>query len=165
MSAITTRVSCVSCRQEIALPKCEGCFQNDRNNQLAAHGQEGNRQLNAARVNEQQHGLIKQVDDWECNSINQIQQTAAEARRVIRKHTTERVSEVETKLIQLTDQLQQCREGDSFVSRNVSQWQEELVQLSKQMVTPSNITVREVASPIVRKIHVDIPGKNVNRER
>jgi hypothetical protein len=133
--------------------------------QSAAQGQEGNRQLNEARANEQQHELIKQVDDWECNSINRIREIADEARRVVRKHTTERISQIKTELIQLTAQLGQGPGGDNFTSRNASHWQEKLAQLSEQMVTPSNITVREVAAPIVTKIHVDIPGKNVNRGR
>jgi hypothetical protein len=113
-------------------------------------------------ANSQQHALIQQVDDWECNSINQIRQMADEARRVILEHTTERISQVEVKLTQLTDQLRLCRQENNFPSKNICQWQEELAQLSNQLVVPSNITVRQSSIPLVTNIYVNIPGKNAN---
>jgi hypothetical protein len=53
------------------------------------------------KVKAQQHALIQQVDDWECNAINRIRQTAEEARRLILEHTTERINLIETKLTKL----------------------------------------------------------------
>jgi hypothetical protein len=111
---------------------------------------------------QQQHALIQQVNDWECNAMNQIRQTAEESRRLIREHTTDRVSQVEEKLLKLTDQLRLSREKNHFIPQTVSQWQADLVQLSKQLIAPSSITVREISSPLVTDIFVDIPGKDSN---
>ncbi len=166
MSSITSKPCCITCRKEITVLKCETCFQRDWSSQLTVHCQETNEgNVNRQTLTEQtaisqKHGLIQQVDDWECNSINQIRQTAEEARRLILQHTTERISEIEAKLTKLTDQLRQCHRENSFISRNISQWQEELARLTKQLVIPSSITVRQGFTPLVSKIHVDIPGKN-----
>lgn len=54
--------------------------------------------LNEQTTNSEKHALIQQVNDWECNSINEIRKTADEARQLILKHTTKRISEIETKL-------------------------------------------------------------------
>jgi hypothetical protein len=113
---------------------------------------------------QQQHILIQQVDYWEFNAIKRIRQTAEEARRLILKHTTERISIIATKLNKLNEQLQQCQRENYFFGSNVSQWQDELIQLSKQLVAPSSITVRQISTPLVTKIHVDIPGKDTRAE-
>jgi chromosome segregation ATPase len=176
MSAITTKPCCVACGKEIPVLKCENCFQAAGSGQSVVHCQETNNQSDQARgsqqtlkeqtANSQQpHALIQQVDDWECNSIKKIRQTADEARRLILKHTTERISEVEAKITKVTDQLRQCHRDNNFVSKNICEWQEELIRLSKQLVAPSSITVRQVFTPFVSKIHVDVPGKNSNYVR
>jgi len=168
MSATTSKPCCITCRKEITVLKCETCFQRDWSSQSTVHCQETNEGIvNRQTLTEQtaisqKHGLIQQVDDWECNSINQIRQTAEEARWLIVKHTTERISQIEEKLIKLTDQLRQCHQKNDFVSKNVREWQGDLAQLSKQLETPSTITVRQVSTPIFTKIHVDLPGKNAD---
>ncbi len=147
MSSTTTKPCCATCGTEIPVLKCEGC------RQIA--------QLVISKE-QQQHALIQQVNDWECNAMNQIRQTAEESRRLIREHTTDRVSQVEEKLLKLTDQLRLSREKNHFIPQTVSQWQADLVQLSKQLIAPSSITVREISSPLVTDIFVDIPGKDSN---
>jgi hypothetical protein len=168
------KTSCVTCGKEISVLKCESCWQTNCSSQSVVHCKETNKQSNETKINQevasegkvkaQQHALIQQVDDWECKAINQIRQTAEEARRLILKHTTDRISQVEEKLFKLGDQLRQCRQESNFDSKKVSQWQAELAQLSQQMVAPSNITVRQVSSPLMTKILVDIPGKSQSPE-
>ena len=155
MSSITNKPCCVGCGKEIVVLKCESCVQIAASNRLSVP--KGDSQ--------HQYALIEQVDDWECNAINKIQETADEARRLILKYTTDRISQVESKLIRLTDQLRQCRQENNFASKSAVQWREELAHLSKQLVTPSNITVRESFTPLVTKIYVDIPGKNASFQR
>ena len=134
--------------------KCKNCWQADGNNQS-----EVQEILTEAAKARQQHALVRQVDDWECNAINQIRQTAEEARQLIIKNTTDRVSQVESKLSQLTEKLRQSLQKNNFEAQNVNKWQEELIQLSKQLTTPAIISVRHVSSPLVTKILVDLTGK------
>ena len=101
--------------------------------------------------------LIQQVDDWECNALNQIRQTAEEARRLIIKHTTDRIRQVEMRLAQLTEQLRQCHQENNFIPQNVSQWHDELAQLTQQLIIPSTIEVRETSTPLVTNILIHIP--------
>ena len=43
--------------------------------------------LTEQTTNPQKHSLIQQIDKWEQDSINKIQQTAEEARQLVFKHT------------------------------------------------------------------------------
>jgi hypothetical protein len=157
MSVVVAKPCCVTCRKEITVLKCEGCWRTICNSTLIVQCQET---LPQQKAKTQQHSLIQQVDDWECNAMNQIRQTAEEARRLILKHTTDRICQIEAKLTKLTEQLRECHLENNFIAKNVSQWQEELVHLTKQLTAPSSITVQQVSSPLVSKIIVDIPGKN-----
>jgi hypothetical protein len=161
MSAISTKPYCVTCGKEIIVLKCESCCRTSCDTQLVVQCDATNKQ-SEAKVNQQiqQHALMQQVDDWECNAINRIRETAEEARRLILKHTTERISLITMKLTKLTEQLQQYQRANNFIAKTESQWQDELTQLSKQLVEPSSVTVRQLFTPLVTKIHVDIPGKD-----
>jgi capsule polysaccharide export protein KpsE/RkpR len=150
MSGIAVKPSCIACGKEVAILKCESCWKTGINLELV--GQD--------KVKVQQHKLIQEVDDWECNAINRIRETAEEARRQILKHTTDRMSLVGGKLSKLSDQLQQHQQAGNFDPKTVSQCQAELAQLSQQMANPSSVTVRHVSTPLVTNIIVDIPGKN-----
>lgn len=151
MSVKSTKSCCVSCGHGITILKCEDCWRRSFNAESQTQPKE---------TVKRQQGLIQQVDDWEFKALNQIRQTADEARQLIRKHTTGRMAEIEEKLFNLSSQIRECRQEDNFVPQNASQWQAELVQLSRQLTAPSAITVREVSSPLLTKIVVDTSGKD-----
>ena len=139
MATATTKPRFVSCEREIPILKCGSCWL-------------------AAETKEERHALIQQVNDWECNSINEIRQTAEEARVLIRKHTTDRITQVKDRFTQLTAQLQQVHAENAFAPEKVSKWQEELIYLTKQLTAPISIKVRQAPSQIITKILVDLPG-------
>lgn len=116
MSAISTKRYCVTCGKEITVFKCESCCRTSCGTQLVVQCDATNKQ-SEAKVNQQ----IQQVDDWECNAINRIRETAEEARRLILKHTTERISLITMKLTKLTEQLQQYQRANNFIAKTESQ--------------------------------------------
>ena len=161
MSSTATKICCVTCGKEVSVLKCKDCWQtndNDRSVMQSALTPQ------ATRI-QQQHALIQQVDDWECNSINQIRQMAEEARQLIIENITGHISTIEMRLSQLAEQLRQSLQEKNFAAQNVSKWQEELVHLSKQLAIPSSSAVRQVSSPLITKILVDLPGERRNSEK
>jgi hypothetical protein len=116
MSAISTKPYCVTCGKEIIVLKCESCCRTSCGTQLVVQCDATNKQ-SEAKVNQQ----IQQVDDWECNAINRIRETAEEARQLILKHTTERISLITMKLTKLTEQLQQYQRANNFIAKTESQ--------------------------------------------
>jgi len=170
MTTATGRNHCVTCGKEKATFKCGGCSQEYCFNHLADHKQELSRQLDDVIVNRdlfrqtltehisksQKHELIQQIDQWERDSIKQIQKIAEEARQVVFKHTTEHIRELETKLNKLTEQLRQSREENDFFETDLCRWNNELACLTQELAKPSNINIRQDTTPLVTKIDVDI---------
>jgi chromosome segregation ATPase len=175
MATAPGRNRCVTCGKEKATLRCGGCLQEFCYNNFGNHRQELSKQLDEVEVNRdlfrqilteqttnpQKHVLIQQVDKWERDSINKIRETADEAREEILKNTTGYIRELETKLNKLTEKLRQCREENDFFETDLRHWNEELTRLTQQLTRPSNINLRQDATPLVTKIYVDIiPGKS-----
>ena len=102
MSSTVAKLCCVSCGKEVNIVKCRNCWQANANDQSEVQNALTS-QTTRAR---QQHALIQQVNDWECNAINQIRETAEKARQLIIENTTGRISRVNSRLSQLSEQLQ-----------------------------------------------------------
>jgi hypothetical protein len=109
MAKVTTgKGRCITCDKEKSAVKCEGCSQIFCFDHLPNHRQELsvqldqielNRDLFRQTLNEQmnnskKHSLIKEIDQWEEDSIKLIQQTANECRQVLRQHTNEHFNQI-----------------------------------------------------------------------
>src|SRR5690348_3051897 len=112
MATATGRSQCATCGKGNAILKCGGCTQDFCYNHFGNHRQQLNTQLEEVEVNRdlfrqvlteqmaepQKHPLIKQIDEWERDSINKIRQTAQEARQILLQHTPGHIKQVEIKL-------------------------------------------------------------------
>ena len=170
MATALSKNRCVICGREQAASRCEGCSQEFCCIDYENHRQELSKQLYDIEVkhnsffqtcteqksNLQNLGLIQQIDKWEQDSINQIQQTAEEVRQVVRKHTDGHIKELDTKFIKLTEELQQSRQNNDFYETNIRHWNEELVQLTQTLTKLLSINLRHDSTPLVSKISVDI---------
>ena len=101
MATGTGKNECVTCKKEKVVYKCEGCSRYFCMNDLSAHQRELEKQLDIIedhrnlfhqnlieqKTNSQKQLLIQQVNQWEKESIEKIQQTAEEARQLLIKHT------------------------------------------------------------------------------
>ncbi len=95
MTTTTGKTHCVTCEEERVAYKCEECSENFCLNHLNDHHQllihqiddlDNKRNIFRQTLNEQttnplEHFLIQQINQWENDSINNIKQTANEARQ------------------------------------------------------------------------------------
>jgi predicted nucleic acid-binding Zn-ribbon protein len=166
MAASTSRTHCVTCRQERIAYKCEGCSGNFCFDHLADHRRALGEQLervederNSFRqtlteqaVNPQKHSLIQQINKWEQDSINKIQQTADKARQLLIEH----IGKIEIKLSELTEQLKQTRKENDFNEIHLNQLKNKLKELKDELNKPSNISIQQDSSSFINKISVVI---------
>jgi hypothetical protein len=99
-SSSTTKAPCAACGSKgIGIFKCEGCAQVFCRKHVIEHRDALSNQLDEIvfeydtlqqtmaeskdKPNHQHHPLIKQIDKWEKDSIEKIQQTANEARQQV----------------------------------------------------------------------------------
>ncbi|CAF1558088.1 unnamed protein product, partial [Adineta steineri] len=63
--------------------------------------------INEQKQNPQNHSLIKQIDYWERNSIEKIQQKAQEYREIVIKSSQKYINDTEMKFNNLNEQIKQ----------------------------------------------------------
>ena len=175
MSVPTTigRNHCAICGKERRTVSCDGCLQTFCYNHLNDHRQELSKQLDEVEVTRdlfrqilteqtsqpRKHTLMKEIDEWERDSIKKIQESAEEARQQLFRHITEHIKDIETRLSKLTDQLRTSRQENDFIETDLNQWKEELQRLKEELSKPSNIALRRDTIPLVTKINVDLSGE------
>ncbi|CAF0842481.1 unnamed protein product [Rotaria sordida] len=170
MSQASGRTICITCGKEKATFRCGGCSQEFCFNHLGDHKQELSKQFDEVELNRdlfrqtltdqtdkpQKHPLIQQIDTWERDSINKIRQKAEEARQVVLTHINESIRQIESRLNQLTDQLRQSREENDFFETDLQRWNDDLTQLKEELTKPSNINLRQDATPLITRISIDV---------
>jgi DNA repair exonuclease SbcCD ATPase subunit len=173
MATPTGKNHCAICGKERRTVLCDGCSQTFCYNHLNDHRQELSKQLDEVEVTRdlfrqtlteqtsqpRKHQLMKEIDDWERDSINKIQQAANEARQLLSKHINGHITEIEVQLNKLTDQLRQSRQDNDFVETDLNQWKEELHRLKEELTKPSSIRLQRDFAPLVTKINVDLPSE------
>jgi hypothetical protein len=165
---------CITCSKEKSAVRCEGCLQIFCFDHLIDHRQALGKQLDEIEVNRdifhqtltaqtndpQKHSLICQIDQWERESITKIQQTAEEMRQLILKDVAGYNARIKVKLNRLTDRIRQIRQENNFNEIDLTQFKEQLSQLTVALDKPSNISIRESSITLIAKISLEKPGKN-----
>jgi chromosome segregation ATPase len=145
MATAVGKNRCVTCGKDKSTLRCGGCLQEFCHNDFGHRRKELNKQLDEVEVirdlfrqtlteqttDPQKHPLIQQINDWECQSIKKIRQTAEEARQTLVEHTTGYIGQVEIDLNKLTEQLRQSRDENDFYETDLRHWNEELTRLAK----------------------------------
>jgi len=139
MASTTEKNRCAICNKEKATLRCGGCSKDFCFSHVADHRQELCKQLDEVEVTRdlfrqtlsehisqpQKHPLMQQIDKWERESINKIQQAAKETRQILIQYTTGHITKIEIQLNKLTDQLRKSREEDDFFETDLSRWKQE----------------------------------------
>jgi hypothetical protein len=173
MATAAGKTRCVICDKKKATFKCGGCLQEFCFQHVKGHRQELNNQLDEIEVNRDifrqsltqqieqpnNHILIQQIDEWERNSIKNIQQTAEETRQILLNNINEYSHQIIIKLNELTNQLRKTRQENDFNETAVRHFDEELKLLTNELTKPSHISIQENSQPLINKISVEVSGK------
>jgi hypothetical protein len=173
MATATGKGRCITCGKEKRAVRCEGCSQlfcfdhlPDHRLELSAqlddievHRDIFRQTLNEQTTNPKKHSLIKQIDQWEEDSIRKIQQTAKECRKQILRHSSEHIKNTEMNLVRLTDQMRQTRQENDFNEIDLHEFRQKLTQLVEELDKPKNISIQQNSSSLVDKICVVISSR------
>ncbi|CAF1168703.1 unnamed protein product [Adineta steineri] len=174
MAAGNGKSRCFTCGKEKRAVRCEGCLQLFCYDHLTDHRQELNKQLDHIEhtrdlfrqtLNEQMnhpqiHLLVKQIDQWEEDSIKIIQQTASECRQLLVQHTTKNVHHIEVNLAKLSDHLRRIRQENDFNEVDLQQFNQKLKQLAEKLDKLCNVSIQQDPTPLIHKISVVVsPAK------
>ncbi|CAF1397922.1 unnamed protein product [Rotaria sp. Silwood1] len=116
--------------------------------------------LEEQKVDAQKHALIVRIDEWERDSINKIKEMAAETRQAVRSHIVDYLTQMESKLNPLTEQIRQIRNDDDILDTDIKKWKEELKQLNALLDNPFLLRIQQDAAPLVTKICLEVCGSS-----
>ncbi|CAF1374226.1 unnamed protein product [Rotaria sp. Silwood1] len=168
MATGTGKAQCSKCNKVKSAVRCEGCLRMFCYEDLPRHHQElskeldeieSNRNLFRQTLTEQtrepkNHSLIKQINQWEEDSIKKIKQTAHECRQILLQHMAEHITQIEVNLAQLTDKLKETRQENDFNEIILNQFKNTLTQLAKELDKPLNISIKQENTVLINPISV-----------
>jgi hypothetical protein len=157
MASSSTRKQCANnngCKQA-AVTNCEGCskafcikhiidhrrlLDEEMNVIIDEHDYLKN-MLNQQTTKPDSHPLIKEIDQWEKESIAKIQKRAHKLRQELFQSTAAYTSDLSKKLQQLSEQLKRGREHDDFIETDLQDWKKTLENLKTNLISPSTISI------------------------
>jgi chromosome segregation ATPase len=166
MATGISKAHCVKCGKERSTLKCAGCSQDFCFDHLPDHRQELSEQLDEIEMNRdslrqtlneqtnspKQHLLIKQIDQWEEDSIKIIEQTAKQCRELLFEHTTKFINPIEINLTKLTDEMREIRKENDFNEIDLNQLKNKLAQIAKELDKPANVSVQQGSASLINTI-------------
>ena len=105
--------------------------------------------------NPESHPLIPQIDQWEKESINKIQQRAKELRERLLQLTITYRKQLSQKFRDLSEQLFYAETYDDFVEADLDRWKHTLNNLKENLSSPSTITIHKyIKTSLVQDMYV-----------
>ncbi|CAF0777189.1 unnamed protein product [Adineta steineri] len=168
MAATIIKVQCSICNKGNTTYICRGCSKDFCFQHLTEHRQILHRQLDEIindhdqfqqtiiqqKQNPLNSTLMQQIDQWEKDSIEKIQQTAQQCRETLMKLTQKSINDIEKEFIELSQKLKEIREENEFNEIDLKRFQLKLTQITKEFLQPSNISIRQDSQEIINKISV-----------
>jgi hypothetical protein len=171
MATANTRTQCFTCENETRTFNCEGCSNNFCRVCLPKHLQELDEglerieydhdqfraELTNQKKNPNEHSIIKEIDQWEKDSISKIKQAARECKdKLISLINNEYFIEIEKKLTDIAEELEKIRRKNQFNEIDLNHLTRNLNKLKTELTKPSKIKIQQDSSPLVQKISIVI---------
>ena len=162
--------SCATCGKEAGVFTCRGCSQNfclphtnDHRRALETRMQEiiltHNRlkQAITEQTTEQFHpSLMQQIEQWEQQSIDKIQQVANDIRQQLLSIVRDRTDNLKEKVVQLSQQLNKAQHDGEFFENDLQQWSDKLDKFRQQFIRQQRIKIHydKNSVPFISKISI-----------
>jgi hypothetical protein len=85
---------------------------------------------------------MKQIDEWEQESINKIHQTAVNTRKQLFSAIDKHKNKMTEALEQLAEQLKKARDDDNFFETDLDRWMKRLDNLKRELNMSQTISIR-----------------------
>ncbi|CAF1175229.1 unnamed protein product [Adineta steineri] len=173
MAMTNNKTRCFTCNKEKITYFCKGCSKEFCFMDLAEHHKRLNEELhhiiddynafkeriNEQKQNPQNHALINQIDQWEIDSIEIIQQKAKECREILIKLSQTCINDIEKKFNDLTEQIQQLQKENDFNEINFNYLTNQLIEIIEELNNPSNISIQRESQSFINEISIVLSKK------
>ncbi|CAF1401825.1 unnamed protein product [Adineta steineri] len=173
MAMANNKTVCFICNEEKITYPCKGCSKEFCFMDLAKHKQILNEELhhitdeyneckqtiNEQKHNPQNHSLIKQIDQWEIDSIQKIQQKAQECREIFIKSSETCINDIEMKFNDVNQQIKQFQKENEFNEINLNYLRNQLRKITEELNNPSNMFIQQNPQSFINDISITFPKK------
>jgi hypothetical protein len=168
MATAYVKTQCLHCKEERSTFLCRGCSKDFCFKHLTEHRQLLNTQLHYIqndynqfrqliidlKNNPQEHPLIKQIDQWEKDSIDKIKQRAKECREELINYTNKIIDRIEIKLDNPNEQLRPNEEKNDFNEIDLNRFKEKLEKFKKELNQPKNVSIEQQSKSFIKEIFI-----------
>ncbi|CAF0985934.1 unnamed protein product [Adineta steineri] len=168
MAMANNKTQCFACNKEKITYSCEGCLKRFCLMHLTEHQQMLNEELNhiindydqfKQTINEQKenlynHSLIKQINQWEINSIEKIQQKAQECRELLINSSQRFIKDIEMEFNDLSEQIKQIYNENEFNEINLNYLKNQLIEITQKLNNSSNISIQQDSQSFINEISI-----------
>ncbi|CAF1485971.1 unnamed protein product [Adineta steineri] len=168
MAMKTNKTQCVICNKDKITYLCEGCLKTFCLMDLTKHRQILNEELHhiindydqfKQRFGEQKPNphdlfLINEINQWEINSVDKIQQKARDCREIVIKSSQTCVNDTEKKFNDLNEQLKQFHSDNEFNEINLNYLRTELIKMREELDNPSKISIQQDSQSFINEISI-----------
>ncbi|CAF1224343.1 unnamed protein product [Adineta steineri] len=171
MAMVNNKAQCFTCNKDKITYPCKGCLKEFCLNHLTEHQQILNEELNhiindydqfKQTINEQKqnsqnpqnHSLIKQIDQWETNSIEIIQEKAQKCRKIVAKSSETFIHDIEKKFNDLCEQIKQIHAENEFNETNLIYLKNQLIKMTEELNNPSNMSIQQNSQTFINDISI-----------
>ncbi|CAF1279660.1 unnamed protein product [Adineta steineri] len=176
MAMANNKTQCFTCNKDKITYPCKGCSKEFCLNHLTEHQQILNEELNhiindydefKQTINEQKqnpqnlqnHSLIKQINQWERNSIEIIQHKARDCREIVIKSSETFITDIENKFKDLSEQIKQIHNENEFNEINLNYLRNQLIEITEELNNPSNISIQQDSQSFINEISIILSKK------
>ena len=157
--ATATKLHCAVCHKPTGTFSCRGCEKDFCLKHANEHRQDLHKQMDEhvillhdqlkQQIQEHvdqsiQRSFIKQIDQWEQISIEQIHHQAQKYRKELVSFIDKHTRDIKQRLDHLTQQLRKARDDDYFFENDLKQWTDKLQQLKQDFYAPSSIHIHKI---------------------
>ncbi|CAF1434215.1 unnamed protein product [Adineta steineri] len=165
MAMANNKTHCFTCNKEKITFRCEGCSKRFCFMDLAEHKQILNDELNhiinnydqfKQTINErkQNPSLIKQINQWETNSIEIIQQKARDCGKIAIKSSQTFIYDIEKKFNNLSEQIKEIHKENEFNEIELNYLKNQLIEVTQELNNLSKISIQQDSQLFINEISI-----------
>ncbi|CAF1152603.1 unnamed protein product [Adineta steineri] len=168
MAMANNKTLCYTCNEDKITFNCKGCSKEFCLTDLTEHCEiltnelhsityqynEFTQTIDEQKQNPQNHSLIKQINQWEIESIDKIQQKAQEYRENAIKSLQTCINDVEMKFKDLDEQIKQIQKENEFNEINLNYLRNQLKEMTEELNNPLKISIKQDLQSLINEISI-----------
>ncbi|CAF1421653.1 unnamed protein product [Adineta steineri] len=168
MAMTNNKTLCFTCNKEKITFPCKGCSEefclihftehqhilSEELNRIIDDYDQFKQKINEQTQNPLNHLLIKEINQWERDSIEIIQQKAQHCRQIVIEYLSTFFNNIEMKFNDLNEQIKQIHQENEFNEINLSYLTNELIEITEELNNSSKIYIQQDSQSFINDISI-----------